>query len=634
MTKQFSMAFFTLAILCGCAPAARSQVLFQQFTYPTDAPPPGKTWWQAASLQMPELARLGVWGVWNPVPVKGGSGAQSMGYDPYDLYDLGSKNQKGTVATRFGTKADYLNYVAVAHANGLRVISDVVLNHTGGADRLQENPIMARLGMNDVPDVSKVPAQYLPEGFSAAAPHHLSWTWYAPVGADGKPGTGRFPRNYQHFHPSETHPDRNEPYHRNEFLEDYCHFADNSYVARNLERWGQWFRSQTGVDGMRLDAVKIIEPAFLDGFAKKVRQDDEQSGKIALQNNPPFFLVGEFWDTNQKLLADYQAQTHNQMKLFDFGLFYALWDMTEKPADFDMHDLLKRRLPDRTRAVSFVSNHDVDRMQPINRQKRALPYAITLAMGGQPSVFYSDYFAPEDKTLPQQMKPLIYLHNRFAVGAETVRLVDKSALVIEREKNLLACFNSGGENNAPRTLTVQTAWPANTALRVAAASANASLAPAKTDASGKVSVTVPPGGFVWLVKTSANDKTNPDRFALKPMPTTQTWEFARDLDTGEISNAPYEIPLNLAGGAAFGATLTDFAPFMKQAQIDLAAPDGQIIQSVKVERAVKCGLSVFRIPQTGTYQVRVSGASAIGTGGMTAKLKITYFAPPANLSNP
>ena len=79
-------------------------------------------------------------------------------------------------------------------------------------------------------------------------------------------------------------------------------------------------------------------------------------------------------------------------------------------------------------------------------------------MDGQPSVFYRDYFGPEDKALPGELKTLTGLYNRFAVGKETVRLIDKSALVLEREQNLLACFNSGGADTSPRTVTVQTAW--------------------------------------------------------------------------------------------------------------------------------------------------------------------------------
>ena len=80
-------------------------------------------------------ARLGFDGMWIPSPAKGASGGFSMGYDPFDHYDLGDKDQRGTLATKFGTKDELLRLIAVAHANGLDAYPDIVLNHmNGGAE--------------------------------------------------------------------------------------------------------------------------------------------------------------------------------------------------------------------------------------------------------------------------------------------------------------------------------------------------------------------------------------------------------------------------------------------------------------------------------------------------------------------
>ena len=57
-----------------------------------------------------------------------------MGYDLFDYYDLGDKHEKGTLATRFGNKDELLRLIAVAHANGLKVYIDTVLNHTIGGN--------------------------------------------------------------------------------------------------------------------------------------------------------------------------------------------------------------------------------------------------------------------------------------------------------------------------------------------------------------------------------------------------------------------------------------------------------------------------------------------------------------------
>ena len=58
---------------------------------------------------------------------------------------LGEFDQKGTVATKYGTRAEYLEAVAALHRAGIEVMADIVLNHRLGADaqdayKRQESP--------------------------------------------------------------------------------------------------------------------------------------------------------------------------------------------------------------------------------------------------------------------------------------------------------------------------------------------------------------------------------------------------------------------------------------------------------------------------------------------------------------
>lgn len=602
-----------VAVALLAAPPARAQVLFQQFYYPIDVPPAGVSWWRFAARELPDLKRLGVAALWHPVPVKGGSGMSSMGYDPYDLYDLGSKDQKGTVATRFGTKAEYLSYVARAHANGLRVYADVVLNHSGGADSAQPNPLMAQLNMDDIADDKAVPPQYRPADWSDNI-NLRSWTLFRPKGASGVAGTGRFARDWRHFHPSPLHPDRNDWYHKKEFLEDYCFESDGGHVARHLANWGAWFRAQTGVDGYRLDAIKLVEPSFLDGFARRVAQQLSPSGG-------DFFLVGEFWDTNKELLGNFQHATNNQMSLFDFGLFYGLWDMIEKPREFDMRGLLERRLVDRERAVSFVSNHDVDRFQPIKRDRRILPYAITMTMSGRPSVFYLDYMRAQDPALPHALQRLVMVYNRFAVGRETVRFADADLLVLEREKNLLAAFNDGGAGEA-RTVTVPTVFGPNAALRSIAVMPGEKMLQTQTDGAGRVTLSVPPGGFVLLVRADATLRSNPDRFARRALPTTQTTEFADDLDVGRLGSTPREVPLSLAAGSGLTARLTGTSG-QGAVLMELLNSKNRVVARARGRRGATLAMRLPRVPADGDYRLRLLAPGAPTAG----RIAVTYRAP-------
>lgn len=64
------------------------------------------TSWNATAFRILELAEAGYDFIWVP-PTKAG-GRLSVGCDLFDLFDLGSKDQRGSVSTRYGTEADLL----------------------------------------------------------------------------------------------------------------------------------------------------------------------------------------------------------------------------------------------------------------------------------------------------------------------------------------------------------------------------------------------------------------------------------------------------------------------------------------------------------------------------------------------
>ena len=78
--------------------------------------------------KMPELAEAGYTSLWLPPPTKG-SGGLSVGYDLWDPFDLGSKDQRNSVRTRYGTEAELLQMMEVAHRFGIRVYFDNIMNH-------------------------------------------------------------------------------------------------------------------------------------------------------------------------------------------------------------------------------------------------------------------------------------------------------------------------------------------------------------------------------------------------------------------------------------------------------------------------------------------------------------------------
>ncbi len=116
---RLSLAALLWVGLFGCISTSRGEAMLELFNVK----------WVDLTAKMPELAEAGYDSLWVPNPAKGESGSYSVGYDLFDPYDLGDKNQKGTIATQWGTKAQLLQMVQTAHRFGIRVYFDNVMNH-------------------------------------------------------------------------------------------------------------------------------------------------------------------------------------------------------------------------------------------------------------------------------------------------------------------------------------------------------------------------------------------------------------------------------------------------------------------------------------------------------------------------
>ncbi|MEO7467752.1 MAG: alpha-amylase family glycosyl hydrolase, partial [Sphingobium limneticum] len=107
------------------------RTLLQFFHWYT--PDGGKLWSEVAE-KAHDLADMGITDVWLPPAYKGASGTSSIGYDTYDLFDLGEFDQKGSIATKYGDRTDLERATQSLSDVGVGVIHDVVFNHKMGAD--------------------------------------------------------------------------------------------------------------------------------------------------------------------------------------------------------------------------------------------------------------------------------------------------------------------------------------------------------------------------------------------------------------------------------------------------------------------------------------------------------------------
>ncbi|MES2924789.1 MAG: alpha-amylase family glycosyl hydrolase [Verrucomicrobiota bacterium] len=119
MKPIFSRVLIALFLL---SQAMRAEVILQYFG----------TTWNEIERRIPELAERGYDSLWLPPPFKAGAGTYSVGFDTLDRFDLGDRNQSGTVRTKYGTKADLVSLMRVAHRFGIRVYFDNVMAHNAG----------------------------------------------------------------------------------------------------------------------------------------------------------------------------------------------------------------------------------------------------------------------------------------------------------------------------------------------------------------------------------------------------------------------------------------------------------------------------------------------------------------------
>jgi hypothetical protein len=118
MWRRFELGMVVLLALLA-AHSARAEAMLTLF----------QLTWNQISQKMPEIAEAGYDSLWLPNPAKGNSGGYSVGYDVFDPFDLGSTNQQGTIATKYGTQAQLIQMVQIAHQFGIRVYFDNVMNH-------------------------------------------------------------------------------------------------------------------------------------------------------------------------------------------------------------------------------------------------------------------------------------------------------------------------------------------------------------------------------------------------------------------------------------------------------------------------------------------------------------------------
>lgn len=95
----------------------------------------GANWTDTLSSQAMELGNSGFTHLWLPPFTNTSSGPSSNGYNPKDIYDLGSFSGP----TGLGSRTQLDNLIATFTANGIETVADAVYNHRDGG-KAENNP--------------------------------------------------------------------------------------------------------------------------------------------------------------------------------------------------------------------------------------------------------------------------------------------------------------------------------------------------------------------------------------------------------------------------------------------------------------------------------------------------------------
>ncbi len=295
------------------------------------------------------LQELGIEGIWlmpiNPSP-------SYHQYDVTDYYGIDSD---------YGTMEDFKHFLEEAHDRNIKVIIDLVVNHTSS-----EHPwFQAALASKDDPKRD----------------------WYIFADKDTKlTERGEWGQQVWHGY-------RDNKYY-GLFWEGMPDLNfDNPEVRAEMINIGTYWLNEIGVDGFRLDAAKHI---YKDKEKEKNIVWWQEFRQTMQQVKEDVFLVGEVW-TSAAEIAPYMNDGLNST--FNFDLSSKIITSVKDEQDNGLGTFLTRtRKYYATMSKDYVdsimlTNHDMDRVMSqlqgdVNHAKMAASLLLTLP--GNPFIYYGE----------------------------------------------------------------------------------------------------------------------------------------------------------------------------------------------------------------------------------------------------
>lgn len=319
---------------------------------------------------------LGITGIWlMPITV-------SPSYHGYDVVDYFQ------VDPDYGTNEDFIRLMEEAHARGIRVIVDLVMNHTS-----TQHPwfIESQNPDSDMRD------------------------WY--IWADENPNyRGPGGQVVWHSNPSGFYyalfwggmPDLN---------------YENPNVTFAMFEAAKFWLEEMNVDGFRLDAIKhMVEEGEGQENTRSTHDWLQEFNRFYKTVNPDALAVGEAWTSTQQVLA----YTGDEVDIaFQFDLAQDLLKSSDTGLDF-IFSITQQEVYDAFPAnqyATFISNHDQNRvMSQLDEDegKARVAAALLLTGPGVPFIYYGEEIGMTG-TKPDEdiRRPMQWASNGPKVGFTT-----------------------------------------------------------------------------------------------------------------------------------------------------------------------------------------------------------------------
>lgn len=315
---------------------------------------------------------LGVTGIWlmpiNPSP-------SYHGYSVLDYYDVNPE---------YGTLDDFKNLLAEAHERGIRVIIDLVLNHTSS-----EHP-------------------WFIQAQDPASPYHDWYLW-----SDTDPG-------YKGYWGQQVWFPLGDKFYYSVFTAGMPDLNyTNPAVTAEMQNVVRFWLEDIGIDGFRLDAAKhIIEEGKVTAHAPSTHTWYESFRPFYKAINPQAITVGEIWDKLDLTLEYVQGDE------LDIAFEFYLADAFVKAAREGDAGLagsqlwLAYKIYPPLQFAPFLTNHDQNRIFSElggNEQAAKVAASMMLTSPGMPFLYYGEEIGMRGQKPDEQIRtPMQWDAGEFA----------------------------------------------------------------------------------------------------------------------------------------------------------------------------------------------------------------------------